>query len=95
MRAPGRLDQGPVEEPSRAPSVQILNPEDKRDRENGASDHASDRDRPVVEVAKHWLQSLQWIGVEALHRAGKGEIPCCGRGASTVYSKKALSEISC
>ena len=60
--------RGPVEEPRRAPSVQILNSDDKRDQGNGASDQASDQGRLVVEAAKAWLQSLQWIEAERQHQ---------------------------
>ena len=53
-----------VDEFGREPSVQILNPDDNRDRECRASDQASDHERPLADAAQDWLQTWQQIKAE-------------------------------
>ena len=71
-----------MEEFGREPSVQILNPEDNRDRESRASDQASDRGRPVVEAAKDWLQSWRQIRAERQHKSNRFLLKETHRGLS-------------
>ena len=56
--------RGSVDESGREPSVQILNPEDNRDRESRAADQASNRGRPLADAAQDWLQTWQQISAE-------------------------------
>ena len=54
-----------MEEPDRAPSVQILNPEDEQGKKNGAPNWESGWGEPVADPgAKGWLDSIQWLWAE-------------------------------
>ena len=53
-----------MDELGREPSVQILNPEDDRDRESRATDQASNQGRPLADTAQNLLQTWQQISAE-------------------------------
>ena len=54
-----------MEEPDRAPSVQILNPEDEQGKKNGVPNQESGWGKPVADPeAKGWLDSIQRLRAE-------------------------------
>ena len=67
--APADWTRRQVEEPDRAPSVQILNPEDEQGKKNGVPNRESGRGRPVADPeAKGWLDSIQRLRAERQHQ---------------------------
>ena len=68
-KAPADRTRRPVEEPDRAPSVQILNPEDEQGKKNGVPNRESGRGKPVADPeAKGWLDSIQQLREERQHQ---------------------------
>ena len=53
-----------MDKSGREPSVQIINPEDNRDRESKATDQASNRGKPLADTAQNLLQTWQQISAE-------------------------------
>ena len=66
-----------MEEPDRAPSVQIINPEEEQGRRNKAPNRESGQGQPVADTrARGWLDSMQRYWAERqqhLHRIRQRE----------------------
>ena len=61
-----------MEEPDRAPSVQILNPEDEQGKKNEVPNRESGWGKPVADPeAKGWLDSIQRLRAKRQHQINK------------------------